>query len=144
MDDKKAPPLSNQGGIGGSGRGLEDHRPDTGPGAPFGSDTPGRSAMADDDKTASGESAGSTGLTEGDPAFLDGRAESRPGPSRATPTGEGRSFSQDAEDAGDPAGASMEPDTVEINRAREQGAGVGARDIQGQRDPTRRESQDRR
>lgn len=64
----------------------------------------------------------------------DRKAKARPAPE------ETRSFDQDGEDETDlgegEVGTSYEPSTVQVNRARMQGDGVGQKDLDRQRDPT--------
>jgi len=149
-NDKLGGGLSNAGGIGGGGRGLEGDLTGPGQGAPAGADDRYPIGMGDDDRSHSGESAGSafTGGGSGpvteredgrdDDIVNEAKTEGIDNPGEQT-----RDTAADADESGDPDMRTYSPSTVEVNRGRMQGLGVGAQDIDSQRDPTGAVSADR-
>ena len=129
-DDKR---ISNQGGIGGVGTGLTDSE-GPGQGAPTGADDRYPVGMGDDDRGHSGERAG--GGTGGGGSGLttereDGRDDD------VVNAGETAGIDNPAEQGRETDGPMdrYDPDPVEVNRARQQGLGVGAADLARQGDP---------
>lgn len=138
--DEKGPlggPLSNRGQIGGGGPGLSGSRDGPGENAPAGADDRYPVDMGDDDRSHSGETAGSgfaaSGATteaydgQGDDLNAARTRGANTGPSVPDPS------EPDVGGAGD--FQTYDPSVVEVNRNRLQG--VGAEDIDRQRNPTR-------
>ena len=137
MADQQKPQggsLPNAGGLGGMGRGLEGDLSGPGEGAPAGAADRYPVGMGDDDRSHSGETAGSGGAGGG--SGLVGEA-----PETGVVSGEASpDLDADADRAG---GAGYDPSTVEVNRSRQQGLGFGASDIDKQREPNSADSTDR-
>lgn len=137
-DDKPlGGPLSNAGGIGGGGRGLEGDLSGPGSGAPAGADDRYPVGMGDDDRSHSGETAGAGFATSGPTTErYDGRDDDVVNQGRTTsidhPAEQVRDPGEATEDAGD--FQTYAPSTVEVNRNRLQG--VSASDLDRQREPT--------
>lgn len=133
MADNKDVGLSNHGGIGGGGTGLIGSE-GPGPGAPAGADDRYPIGMGDDDRGHSGEGAGGGGGGGGSGPTTereDGRDDDIVNAGKTA--GVDDPGEQTAE--GDAPMDAYDPDPVEVNRARQQGLGVGAADLSRQRDP---------
>lgn len=146
--DKPGGGLSNHGGIGGGGRGLEGDLTGPGQGAPAGADDRYPIGMGDDDRSHSGETAGSSFSGGGSGPTTereDGRDDDIVNAGKTAGVDEPgeQTLEGDADAPGDPEMTTYSPSRVEVNRSRMQGLGVGARDIDGQRDPTGAVSGDR-
>lgn len=147
-DDQKTtrPPsggLSNGGGVGGGGRGLEGDLTGPGQGAPAGADDRYPIGMGDDDRSHSGETAGSSFAGGGSGPTTereDGRDVDVVNAGETLgvdqPGEQSRDTDGPADERGDDALRTYAPSRVEVNRGRMQGLGVGAKDIDEQRDPT--------
>lgn len=140
MADQNNPlggPLSNAGGIGGGGRGLEGDLTGPGEGAPAGAEDRYPIGMGDDDRTHSGETAGA-GFAAFGPTTerYDGRDDDIVNQAKTAGASEAGEQVRDPGTAIDDAGdfQTYDPSTVEVNRNRLQG--VGATDLDRQRDPT--------
>ncbi len=134
--------LSNRGQIGGGGTGLQGSE-GPGQGAPAGADDRLPIGMGDDDRSHSGETAGS-GFASGGSGPTTEREDGRDidvataGETMGVddPAEQTRDPAAAADAGGDPQMTTYAPSTVEVNRMRQQGGGVGASDIDRQRDPT--------
>ncbi len=143
MADREGGGLSNRGGIGGGGRGLEGDLSGPGQGAPAGADDRYPVGMGDDDRSHSGETAGSAFSSGGSGPTTereDGRdidvANTSEDMGVGSPGEQVRDPDAEVDQPADPQMNSYAPSTAEVNRGRMQGLGVGAQDLDDQRDPT--------
>lgn len=122
--------LSNGGQIGGGGPGLSGSREGPGAGAPAGADDRYGVGLGDADREGASATAnagfatggsGSTSADVGEAASGDGVQPLQAEESRLNSRGDEETYA---------------PSTVAVNRSRMQGGGVGAQDIDMQRDPT--------
>lgn len=132
-DEPKGPlggPLSNGGQVGGGGPGLSGSRSGPGEGAPAGADDRYGVGLGDADREGASATANAGFATGGSGATSDNEAV--PTDAGETPPLQGREGRLNSR--GDE--ETYAPSTVAVNRSRMQGGGVGAQDIDMQRDPT--------
>lgn len=132
-DDSKQPlggPLSNGGQIGGGGPGLSGSREGPGAGAPAGADDRYGVGLGDADREGASATANAGFATGGSGSTTSAAGEASTGDGvQPLQAEEGRLNTRGDEET-------YSPSTVAVNRSRMQGGGVGAQDIDMQRDPT--------